>query len=211
MNMKSFPMRRFIVMMAGLLVMSFGVTLFKFSLTGNDPCNAFFLAFSQLTGINYSVTGLGLNVFLFVFEILLYRKHIGIGTFANWFCVAPVADLMMRTLSPLFPDAVSFEVKLVYLAVGIVVLSLSVSMYQSADLGIAPYDSIALILEERTKLPYFFARILIDALFSLIAFLCGGLIGLGTLVCVLGLGPIIAFFDKHVTNHMLGTAGGKKC
>ena len=37
----------------------------------------------------------------------------------------------------------------------------------------------------------------------LLAVLCGGIIGLGTIVCAFGLGPVIHFFDDHFTNKIL--------
>ncbi|MDO4493536.1 MAG: hypothetical protein Q4C53_06595 [Clostridia bacterium] len=204
---KKFPTRRFVVMMAGLIIMAFGISLFKFSLTGNDPCNALFLATSSFLGIDYSVCGLAMNVFYFVFEIWLFRKHIGIGTFANWFCVVPVAEFIMRSLTPVLPVADTLALKLMYLVPGVLVLSLSVSMYQSADLGIAPYDALAMILSERTKLPYFGARIITDGVCALVTYLLGGLIGLGTLICAFGLGPFVTFFDRTVSRPLLGMKG----
>ena len=38
----------------------------------------------------------------------------------------------------------------------------------------------------------------------LICFLLGGLIGLGTVICSLGLGPFVSFFTKHVSMKALG-------
>lgn len=63
---KKFSLRRFIVMMAGLVIMSFGIAVFKFANQGNDPCNAFLLAFSNMSGIDYAFMGLLANCFFFV-------------------------------------------------------------------------------------------------------------------------------------------------
>ena len=59
------------------------------------------------------------------------------------------------------------------------------------------------ILAKRGKPKYFWCRIFTDSVCVVLAFLLGGLIGLGTLVCALGLGPFISFFTKHAAEPMV--------
>ena len=80
------------------------------------------------------------------------------------------------------------------------VVSLGVSLYQSSELGASPYDSLALILDDRfPKIPYFWCRIAVDGTSTLLAWLLGGVVGWGTLACALGLGPFVHFFNQHVS------------
>ena len=80
------------------------------------------------------------------------------------------------------------------------VVSLGVSLYQSSELGASPYDSLALILDDRfPKIPYFWCRIAVDGTSTLLAFLLGGIVGWGTLACALCLGPFVHFFNKHIS------------
>ena len=80
------------------------------------------------------------------------------------------------------------------------VVSLGVSLYQSSELGASPYDSLALILDDRfPKIPYFWCRIAVDGTSTLLAWLLGGVVGWGTLACALGLGPFVHFFNRHVS------------
>lgn len=110
----------------------------------------------------------------------------------------------MKLMAPIMPAEPTLLFSLCLLIPGILVLALSVSLYQSADLGVAPYDSLALALRDKSPLPYFWARIIIDAFFAALAALCGGIIGLGTLICALGLGPFITFFDNHISKKLVG-------
>ena len=87
---------------------------------------------------------------------------------------------------------------------GVLVLSLATSLYQTADLGVSPYDSVSIILAERTPIPYFWCRIFTDSFCTAVTFLLGGTLGSGTLVCALGLGPFIAFFTRHVARRLCG-------
>lgn len=81
--------------------------------------------------------------------------------------------------------------------------SLGISLHQTSDLGVAPYDYLALGLRDHTLLPYFCCRLFTDTLCALLAFLLGGLLGLGTLICAFCLGPLIQFFNTHVSENVL--------
>ena len=94
--------------------------------------------------------------------------------------------------------------KLLVMVAGVLILSFSCALYQTANLGIAPYDALSLVLSHRSKVKYFWCRIFTDSVCVAIAFFLGGLIGLGTLVCALGLGPFITFFTKYAAEKLVG-------
>ncbi|MNW66270.1 hypothetical protein D3C74_447240 [compost metagenome] len=96
------------------------------------------------------------------------------------------------------------------MAIGVVVCSFGISLYQTSQVGVAPYDSLSLIMKNKfPKVSYFWHRMFTDALSALVCFLAGGIIGLGTLVTVFGLGPIIHFFDVNFTEKLLAKKGPK--
>ena len=85
----------------------------------------------------------------------------------------------------------------------VLVTALGASLYQTADLGIAPYDYLSLGLRDYTPCPYFGCRIFTDALSALLCWLLGGVVGLGTLICAYCLGPFIQFFDRTFSQKVL--------
>lgn len=186
------------VMLAGIVIMGLGVCLFRLSIMGNDPSTALAIAFSDCVGLELSIGLIIANSVYFVAEILLDWKIIGPGTFVNWFCVGFAATWWGDLLNALFTLPEGFIGRLGVMAVGVLVLSLSAALYQTADVGISPYDALSIIMSKRLPLPYFWCRIITDSLCAVIAWLLGGIIGLGTLVCALGLGPFIAFFSKTI-------------
>lgn len=193
---RGFDLRRFMVMLFAQVLMSIGVALFKFSATGNDPCNALLLTVSSRFQVDFALCGLTSNILFFLIELLWGRRYIGIGTFANWVCIAPMVSLILRMASPIMPQTPSLWQSGLLLASGVLILSLSLSLYQSADMGIAPYDSLAMVLRDHTPLPYFTSRVIVDTCFAAAAFCLGGVVGVGTAICMLGLGPFVTFFDK---------------
>lgn len=91
----------------------------------------------------------------------------------------------------------------IWVAAAVIVTALGASLYQTADLGIAPYDALALELRDHTPVPYFGCRVFTDAVCALACWMLGGLVGLGTLICAFCLGPVIQFFNGHFSEKVL--------
>lgn len=191
-----FFIRRFFFMSAGVFLLGVGIGLFKASLLGNDPNTAMVIASAGQIGLDFSIMNLLFNSLYFLLEFCFGRTLIGVGTFVNWGLVGIVASLSDRLVRNFFgsPEALVFRLFLMLTAV--LILSFSCSLYQTAALGISPYDSLSIMLAEKTGKPYVWCRALTDSLCTVIAFLLGGLIGVGTLVCAVGLGPFIAFLQN---------------
>lgn len=139
----------------GIVVMGLGISLFKISLMGNDPSSAMVMALGEKLGIDFSIMLIIMNSLFFLVEILLGRKYIGIGTFVNWFCVGILASFYTGLITSFWIVPDGFLPRLLLMGGGVLVLSLSASLYQTADLGISPYDSLSIIMRDRLPVPYF--------------------------------------------------------
>ncbi len=198
-------LRRFLVMCGGILMMGLGVALFKLSLMGNDPATALPIAVSGRIGLSFAHAMLLTNGLWFAAELLFGRHFIGPGTFAIWIGLGYLTSMYTDLITAHWEIPQALGGRLLLMAAGVLALSLAASLYQTADLGISPYDSLSLMLSRRLPLPYFWCRILTDSACTIGALLLGGIIGVGTLVCSLGLGPFISFFDRHVSQRLCGT------
>lgn len=196
--------RRFAVMCLGIVILGLGICLFKLSLMGNDPCSAFTMSLGNRVGLDFSIMILITNSVYFIVEILFGRNYIGAGTFVNWCGVGFMTTFFERIITGFWEIPTGFGPRLMIMLVGILVLSLASSMYQTADMGIAPYDCLSIVMSERFHLPYFWCRIFTDSACALFAYLLGGIIGIGTLICALGLGPFIEFFNGRVSRKLCG-------
>jgi len=203
--MQKRKIRRIIVMCFGILIMGLGIALFKLSLMGNDPSSAMVMAIGDKIGVPFSTLLIIANTLFFASEFLFGRKLIGIGTFVNWFCVGILTTFYADLISKHFTVPEGFFQRFMMMVLGVLVLSLAASLYQTADLGIAPYDSLSIMMDARLPIPYFWCRIITDSICTVIALAFGGIIGLGTLACALGLGPFITFFNRFVSEKLCGT------
>ncbi|WP_249897404.1 hypothetical protein [Paenibacillus sp. PK3_47] len=196
--------KRLIVMVIGNIFLGMGISIFKLSGMGNDPFSGMVMALADLSGITYAIFLILLNLVLFVIEFVTGPRFIGPGTFVNAILLGYIVTFFHNTWLELLGEPQLFWQQVVTVAVGVVVCSFGVSMYQSSDVGVAPYDSLSLIMKNRLpNISYFWHRMFTDALCALICFLAGGIIGLGTLVSAFGLGPIIHFFNVNFTNKLL--------
>ena len=193
--------RRLLGMLLGHIPLSLGIALFTWAGVGNLPFPAVNLALTHYLPLSYGTIVLLLGCVLFVLEFFLGRKYIHLGTFFNWFFCGYLVDLFVWGLSFL-PCPQGFGWQLVFSAAGTILLGMGVSLYQLADLGIAPADSLALILSDRTHWPFFVCRLLMDVLMLVICLLLGGwgfgVIGLATLISAFALGPVAGLFNRYV-------------
>ena len=177
--------------------------LFKFAHLGNDPFNALNIRSAELAGLPLGVQNLIYNAVFFTMQMIWGRRYVGFGTVANAVCCGFIITFFYDFLTAHFAQAATLPAQLPWVAAAVVCTSLGISLHQTSDLGVAPYDYLALGLRDHTPLPYFCCRLFTDTLCALLAFLLGGLLGPGTLICAFCLGPLIQFFNTHVSENVL--------
>lgn len=202
---KGIGIKRFVAMIIGNIILGLGIAIFKFAGMGNDPYTAMIFGVSDFFGFYFPVFQIAFNFAVFIiFELTLGRKYIGVGTIVNMFFLGYIVNFFVNFLYGTFDEPVTFWSQLPVMLIGVLVTCFGVSFYQTSDAGVSPYDSVSIIMTDRIpKLPYFWARIFTDALCTLVCFLTGGLLGLGTLVCAFGIGPIVHFFNKKVSEPVI--------
>ena len=201
---KKIGMRRVLIMLIGNTILAMGVSIFKLSCLGNDAYNAMLMSVSDGLSIQYGHFSALFSAALFVIQLIYGRKYIGIGTIVNSFLSGYIVTFFYNLWLYLFEVPTAFPVKFIVMFIGVVACGLGISLYQSSDVGVSPYDFLSLKAAERfKKVPYFWWRMLCDATSALVAFLAGGLLGIGTLVCAFGLGPFAHFFNVHLTSKIL--------
>ena len=196
-------------MTVGIFILSFGLVLFKLSLMGNGPSTSMVIAIADRISMDFGLFMVLSNCLFFAVEIVWSRSLIGVGTFVNWFLVGPLASLYERCILSVCDVPESFPARIALLAVGILVLSLASSLYQTSDVGIAPYDALSITISRKTGWQYFWCRILTDGTCVLIAWLLGGIVGIGTLVCAFGLGPFVQFFSHDIARPLIYGRGSE--
>lgn len=152
--------RRVAGMLVGIVIISLGVTLFKFAHLGNDPFNALNIRSAELAGLTLGVQNLIYNAVFFTMQMIWGRRYVGFGTVANAVCCGFIITFFYDFLTAHFAQAATLPAQLAWVAAAVVCTSLGISLHQTSDLGVAPYDYLALGLRDHTPLPYFCCRLL---------------------------------------------------
>lgn len=196
--------RRLLMMFIGNVILSVGVSIFKLSRLGNDPFSGMIMALSDQSGIRYAEFLAMVNLAIFVIQFIFGKNLIGAGTIVNAFLNGYMMTFFYELELHIIGRPTMLWQQVVIACAGMVICSLGISLYQTPDVGVAPYDSLSLIMADRCrKVPYFWDRICTDAICALICWKMGGIVGLGTVLCAFGFGPIIHFFNVHVSEKLL--------
>jgi len=109
----------------------------------------------------------------------------------------------------------SMEIRILFLLIGIVISCFSASLYFVADLGVSPYDAVAVIIANTWKIGKFkYVRIITDfscvAIGTILYFVATkgftgltAIVGIGTIVTAFFMGPLIDLFSEKVSKPML--------
>ena len=201
---KGISFRRYLLMLAGNLLIGVGISIFKLSGLGNDPFSGMTMALSDFLHIPYAHFWLLLNIVLFAIEFFAGRSFVGIGTIINACLLGYVSSFFYEVWLQMGLLPVEFWQQLVIVCIGVLVSSMGVSFYQTSNIGISPYDSLSLIINRRLpRVPYFWCRMSTDVLCAAICYAAGGIVSLGTLISAFGLAPLIHLSNKLVAVPLL--------
>ena len=166
--------RRITAMLAAVIIMGIGVSLYVLGGMGADP-------FSTLI-------------------FFIDRSMLGLGTLGNMFLIGITADICNSLLADIAPptEELGIPLRVALTLLGVVCQILGCSFYVTANLGMAPYDCVSFIVPNRTKIPFRWWRIISDFTCVAIGFLCGATVGLGTLIMAFGTGPLLPLCNKYI-------------
>ncbi len=181
---------------ASLFVNGFGVYLTIQANIGASPWDVLNLGLSKSLGILYGNASIAVSLTILIIDILL-REPIGIAMFMDAVVVGKAVDLF--NYLRLVPPCRSLTTGIPLLLTGLVVLSYTQYVYMAASLGCGPRDTLMVGLAKRAKrLPIGAVSIALLSAATLIGWLLGGPVGIGTLLCAFGTGPVMQFAFRTV-------------
>ena len=137
---------------------------------------------------------------------VLLKGPIGIAMFIDAFVVGKSVDFFNRI--NLVPKCNSLVSGIIVMLIGLVIMAYTQYTYMSASLGCGPRDTLLVALAKRAKrIPIGVVSITLLSLATLVGWLLGGPVGIGTLICAFATGPIMqaAFssvrFDATSVHH----------
>src|SRR6476469_4673763 len=182
--------RRFVQLIAGLLLYGITMGMMVRAVLGLDPWDVFHQGLTELVNqwipLSYGAVITIVSVFVLLLWIPL-RQRPGIGTIANAAIIGFTTDATLAVL-PQFSD---LTVRIVVLALAIVGNALAGALYIGAGLGPGPRDGLMTGIVGRGIGSIRLVRTTIELTVLGIGLVLGGVVGVGTVVYALAIGPLL--------------------
>jgi len=180
-----------------LFINGFGIYLTIRANIGAGPWDVLNLGLSKTFGILYGSASIAVSFTILLVDILL-GEPIGIAMFIDAIVVGKSVDFF-NWLDPIRP-CTSPVTGIPMMLLGLVVLAYTQYGYMAASLGCGPRDTLLVGLAKRSgRIPIGAVSIALMSTVTLIGWLLGGPVGIGTLIFAFGAGPIMqaAFTSVH--------------
>ena len=178
-------------LLMGLILFGLGESLLVTSQIGVSPWTALGQGLA-----NVSKLGLGLTTFLIsIFVLFLWiplKQKPGIGTVLN----AIIISLVLHYAIPLLPIFEDNFLRLIQAILGVFITGIGGGIYLIANLGPGARDGLMTGLQRVTNFPIAWVRSSIELTVLTIGWWLGGVIGIGTIIFALGIGPCLAISLK---------------
>jgi uncharacterized membrane protein YczE len=177
-----------IYLIFGLILFGLGETLLVTANIGVSPWFVLHQGMSVKTGYSIGVTTFIVSIFVLFFWIPLKQKP-GIGTILNTILISIVVDLSL----PHLPHPEEFLSQLLQVIIAVLIVGLGSGFYLIANLGPGARDGLMTGIQKKTNLSFSLTRTLIELSAVALGWYLGGIVGIGTVIYALGIGPFVSF------------------
>ena len=184
--------RRVVQLLGSCVLLGAGVALLLNADLGSDGYSMLINGRVKVSDIEFAVVNIAVGVVLVALAWLRGRVP-GVGT-----VVQPVVvGFTVSTLMPVFPEPGSWAGQSLEFIAAFVLLCIGVAGYLAADLGAGPAEVAALAWDP--PVPFKWSYSVFQFLGGLVGWLCGATFGVGTVVVVLLIGPVVARLLPYFT------------
>ncbi|MCI8535270.1 MAG: hypothetical protein HFG68_06805 [Hungatella sp.] len=200
---KNLAMRIVLVVLANM-ILGLGISLLRLAGFGTDPYTCMNLGVSSKLGMSYGTYQMIFNIVLFIPVFILDKKSFGVGALVNMLVLGYFVEFFMFAFGAVGITieglAGNLLIQIPILTLGVFVVCFGVALYMFCDLGSAPYDRLGVIIENYShgKIKFKWARVCLDIFSTVVGFLTGSVIGIGTVIIAFFTGPIVSFFREKV-------------
>jgi uncharacterized membrane protein YczE len=182
---------RWLSLLVGLFAFALGIVMLLESRLGLSPWDVLNQGVSK--HVPHLSFGLANTAIAVVVLAAAWRlgAAIGPGTVANAILIGIFGDLLVRADAFAGVSDAAWPARAALLVAGIVVIGLASALYIGAALGAGPRDSLMLVLSHRSRFRVGMVRTVLESAATVLGFVLGGKVGIGTLAFAFGIGPAI--------------------
>tara|TARA_B100000214_G_scaffold143481_1_gene102636 strand:+ start:322 stop:987 length:666 start_codon:yes stop_codon:yes gene_type:complete len=171
----------------GLILFGIGETLLITAGIGVSPWFVLHQGLSLVSGFSIGITTFIVSVIVLFLWIPIKQKP-GLGTILNAILISVVVDIAIFILP--YPETLFF--KIIQVIIAMFIIGIGSGFYLIANLGPGPRDGLMTGLQRKTKYSFTLIRTILEISAVLFGFLLGGVIGLGTVLYAIMVGPSVS-------------------
>ncbi len=176
-----------IYLIIGLILFGLGETLLVTANIGVSPWFVLHQGLAFHSSYSIGITTFIVSIIVLFFWIPLKQKP-GIGTILNTILISIVVDLSL----PYLPRPEEFIIQLLQVVIGVFIVGIGSGFYLIANLGPGSRDGLMTGIQKKTNLPFSLVRTLIELSAVAFGWYLGGIVGVGTVMYALGIGPLVS-------------------
>lgn len=172
----------------GLYLFGLGIAFQIRAALGLAPWDVFGQGLANITGLSFGLATVLASAIILLLWIPLKQKP-GLGTVFNALLIGPFVDLSLRFV----PSAAEWGIvgQIGWYVLGMAIIALGTGIYIGARLGPGPRDGLMTGSVKKFGKPVWIVRTVLEGGATLIGIALGGPVGLGTLLFVVGIGPMV--------------------
>lgn len=156
---------------------------------GVGPWDVLNIGVSKTFGILYGNASIIISLIILVIDILI-KEPIGLAMIIDSFVVGKAVDFF--AFLDLIPESHNLFLSILFIFIGLIIISLSQYVYMISALGCGPRDALMVGLARIfNKYPLGLVTVVMQASVTFTGYLLGGPVGLGSLMIAFGYGPIV--------------------
>jgi uncharacterized membrane protein YczE len=179
--------------MIGLILYAFGIVFMINANIGYAPWEVFHVGLANTIGLPLGLTTIIAGIVITVIVTLLGEK-LGLGTICSMVVTGVFIDIIYYI--NFIPVIDNLIIGIVMLIGGLLIIALGSYFYIKSAFGVGPRDNLMVVLAKKTKLPVGLCRSVIELLVTVIGWLLGGMLGIGTIISVIAVGFCIQIVFK---------------
>jgi uncharacterized membrane protein YczE len=181
--------RRLTQLLAGLVLYGVSMAMMVQSFLGLDPWDVFHFGVARWLPVSFGTVVILVGVVVLLGWIPL-RQMPGLGTVANTVVIGLATDWGLSWIER--PD--DLATRGILMVGGVVLNGLAGALYIGAQLGPGPRDGLMTGLARRTGWSLRLVRTGLEVTVLAVGFALGGIVGLGTVLYALAIGPLLQMF-----------------
>jgi len=195
---------RILNLLIGILLYALGIVLVIKANIGYAPWEVFHAGFSIQTGLGIGAVSIVTGIVILII-VTLNKEKFGLGTIASMILTGVFIDLIIYL--SIIPVSGSLVIGIPMLIGGLFIIAAGSYFYIKSAFGAGPRDNLMVVLGRKTKLPIGVCRGIVELAATLIGWLLGGMVGIGTVIAGFTIGFCVqivfaAFkFDATAVQH----------